>query len=638
MYLVVNNKKIELTEGAISIKKTNNAFTFGKYTLSRTQSFKVPKTAENRKVFGLGRVDLFGSEERRKFDAQLVIGAVSHDGELYVTEVTDKDYKCTFVFGELLPLKQFSEIKTLAEALGEENEQTIRISSGKYASRNDLAFVDNVLYINENTLYATEQQISPTRNVGNIIMPSIRVRDIFELLNEKTQLQIDTTRISNNVRIILSKFGDSEKTDITLAKTSLNVVSPENNMKSIITMFSPYHVTCQTGGRGQREEVSSKFYVMENISLIFPEDFPDDLFLVADYTHYESWTGWVEVDLQFFGDYSFDWSVQKVTSLSEERERATYGIPLAGRTIEVDARYRDYYNENNTQSIRVFPRLSFFRKSNFHNTTQALSDENHYRGFFGGDATPFNFTFKRVTKSVRNVNGNPLEAFLLSNLPDISPLDLFTALAVADGSYVVIENGKLTTRSYTDSYFASMYTNVDLKNVTQIGTMHRQGITSGQNNIIEYKSDRVAENERLIFAFPVDNENLEEEKKIYTIPFNEGTSIDGNLYIDDIQEEKGDFGVRWEKFSVKSKEPTLASAGSGDFMRRTGGGTLLATRELLRKIYNASTKIVVSTKMNYFEFSQIKETTLFIFRGKKFAWQDVSYNSGNVKLTLYKLD
>ena len=51
--------------------------------------------------------------------------------------------------------------------------------------------------------------------------------------------------------------------------------------------------------------------------------------------------------------------------------------------------------------------------------------------------------------------------------------------------------------------------------MTQIGTMHRQGITSGQNNKIEYKSDRVAENERLIFNFPVDNENLEEEKNLY---------------------------------------------------------------------------------------------------------------------------
>lgn len=633
MYLVVNNKKIELTEGAISIKKTNNAFTFGKYTLSRTQSFKVPKTAENRKVFGLGRVDLFGSEERRKFDAQLVIGAVSHDGELYVTEVTDKDYKCTFVFGELLPLKQFSEIKTLAEALGEENEQTIRIARGRYASRDDLAFVDNVLYINENTLYETEQQTSPPRNVGNKIMPSVRVRDIFEILNEKTQLQVDTSKISNSVRIILSKFGDSEKTDITLAKTSLNVVATENNMKSIITMFSPFHVTCQTGGRGQREEVSSKFYVMENISLTFPEDFPDDLFLVADYTHYERWSGWVEVDLQFFGDYSFDWSVQNVTSLSEERERKTYGIPLAGRTIEVDARPRVYNSDDNTQMLKVFPRLSFFRKSNFHNTTQASSERNHYRGFFGGDATPFNFTFKRVSKSVTNANGSPLEAFLLTNLPDISPLDLFTALAVVDGSFVVIENGKLTTRSYSDNFY-----NVDLKNVTQIGTMHRQGITNGQNNIIEYKSDRVPENERLIFDFPVDNENLEEEKKIYTVPFNEGRSIDGNLYIDDIQEQKGDYEIRWERFSIKSKEPTLASTGTGDFMKRTGGGTLLATRELLQKIYNASTKIVVSTKMNYFEFSQIKETTLFIYRGKQFAWQDVSYNNGNVKLTLYKLD
>lgn len=619
MYILVDKKKLDLTNSNISVKRTNNAFAWGKYTLSRTQTFNVPKTPNNLAILGLARLDIYGTQERKKYDAELVEGVVVYQGLLHITEVTPTMYKCTFVYGDLLSLKKLSEIKKISEVL---EEQTIVIGDTKKANASNINFVDNVLYLNKNVEYKLD---TSTWSYSRV-MPSIEVAGIIERINANLDVQLDANVISRDYRIILNKFGGSKKTGVVLAKTDLNTIAPNSDLKNVITIdFVQDLITCTTGNRGSYNVIPGKFFSMKGVSLTFPQDFPEDLFLVADYTHYEPWDGFVKVDLEFFGDYSFDWAEREVTSLSGEGTRATKGLPLAGKVVEVSASSRTYYNATNTQSVNVFPRISFYRKTDFHNTTQSGESINHYKGFFNGDASPFSFTFSVEKDVVKNALGNPNTALLLDNLPDISPLDLYTAMAVLQGKFVVLEDGVITmqTLDYGEE--------IELRDVEVVDSINRQGPTSGQHNLISFKNSDVPEEERIIVDYTTENENLDAEKKIYTFPFAEGVNVRGNIFLNDIREVLSDYG-RWYNFDVQSKEPSIAIANANsELMQRVPFGTNM----FLEQIYFASTKVSLSCRMNFLQYSQIKENTIFLYNGKRYIWSDAQFKNNNVKFTLY---
>lgn len=621
MKLYIEGNEIELRQGSFSFKKTNNAFTFGKFTLSRTQTLTIPKTPANKQVFGFTRVDEYGTGERRKYDAHIIIGAIPYDGYFYLTDVTSDAFKGTFVYGDMYKLKTLSEIKKLSDVLDDMN---IHIDSTKKANASDLSYVDNVLYLNKSSIYEISEQPSYGWSYAHL-MPSINLQEMFAKINTKIPIRLNPDPIKAGMRMILGSFKSSEFLNVIYEKTSINVISPNNT----ITVQEMENVANTTGARGNQDITAMKTLQISNVSLTFPLDFPDDLFLVADYTHFENWSGWVVVDLEFFGNYYFDWEQRQGNSLDYEGERETRGLPLAGRTIEVVRKSRTYYNSTNTQSVTIFPRLSFFRKNDFHNIyIDATSSTGRYAGFFTGDASPFSFTFSSMVQDVtKGTYDKPLGAFLLANLPEISPLNLYSALATLQNMYVVVNDDYATMTAWEEGRY------IDLQNVIQVSSIKREAITSARNNLIDFKSDKIIESERIIVNYNTQNENLEAEKKIYTFPFSEGGNSAGNVFVNDITEEPDADLPRWSKYSVSAQEPTIAIANSNsEYLQRIN----FTKNELLSKIYTASTMLSLSCYMNFFEFNQIKENTIFIYQGQKFVWTDAQFNNNVVKFTLLK--
>lgn len=621
MKLYIDGNEIELKQGSFSFKKTNNAFTFGKFTLSRTQTLNIPKTPANMQVFGFGRVDEYGVGERKKYDAQIIVGAIPYNGYFYLTEVTTDAFKGTFVYGDIYKLKTLSEIKKISDVLDDEK---IYIDSRKKANANDLSFVDNVLYLNKNSTYKIN--ITPSYGWSYAkLMPSINLQEMFARINAKTPIIFDQYAINGDMRMILGDFKASEFSNVIYSKISINVISASNT----IEIGQTENVANTTGVRGNRDLTKMKELLINNVSLTFPLDFPDDLFLVADYTHYESWSGWVVVDLEFFGDYSFDWELRQRNSLAYEGERDTRGLPLAGRTIEVITKSRTYYNSTNTQSVTIGPRLSFFRKNDFHNIyIDENSDTGRYAGFFTGDASPFSITFPSLVQEItRGTFDVPYSALLLANLPEISPLNLYSALATLQNKYVVVFDNYVTMQDWTEGDY------IDLQNVIQVSSIKREAITTAQNNLIDFKSDKILESERIIVNYNTQNENLENEKKIYTFPFSEGTNSEGNIFVNDIEEEPDAELPKWSKYAVSAQEPTIAIANANsEYLQRVN----FVKNELLNKIYTESTMLSLSCYMNFFEFNKIKENTILIYQGQKFVWTDAQFNNNVVKFTLFK--
>lgn len=624
--IVLDNGILEIENLKISIKKQNNGYNFGKFVLDRTQTISVPKTPKNMQLLDLGDFHYYGTNERRYYNAQLVGEGIAENGTLYIDKIEDEDFRCVFVFSQFQALKELSTEK-IATRL-EPYDQKIIVDATTPANAENIDLVAGVYYYNNNVL-------DQTYTSYGIIMPSIGVKKLLEVANAVYSQQVSINVVDDYRIIIAGKLNDATREEVIFAKNGINAVSPAQNLKTIVTTYVDYNVANVTGNRGSQNEQAMLVYDLDGCTLQFPDDFPDDVFLVADYTHYEPWDGFVKVDLDFFGSYSFDWEQRIIgTSISEEGERSSIGLPLAGKSVEIPyIKDRTYYNSSNTSQVVVIPRVSFFKKTDFHNTKSTVSDNSYrYAGFLKGDASPFIFNFAEVKKNVdtNNYYKNVTAAYLLDNLPDISFLQLYSTIAFLQGKIVVRDsNNRLTMQSYDN------YEVVTLSNIISIGTVERVGLAEAKKNIIEFEeTSTTAENDRIKDIYYTDNDIYKEEDVLYTLPFSEGRDLQGNLFINDIKDLSAQEELpKWTKYELVGDTFTIAKNNGGTFLQRVAS----PYNDLLRRIMYHSTRINVTVYMSLYEYNKIKETTRLIVQGTMCVWTSSTWNDNKAKFVLQKI-
>lgn len=624
--IVLDSGILEIENLKISIKKQNNGYNFGKFVLDRTQTISVPKTPKNMQLLDLGDFHYYGTNERRYYNAQLVGEGIAENGTLYIDKIEEDEFRCVFVFSQFQALKELSTEK-IATRL-EPYDQEIIVDATTPANAENIDLVAGVYYYNNNMLDQTYASYG-------IIMPSIGVKKLLEVANAVYSQQVSINVVDDYRIIIAGKLNDATREEVIFAKNGINAVSPAQNLKTIVTTYVGYNVANVTGGRGSQNEQAMLVYNLDGCTLQFPDDFPDDVFLVADYTHYEPWDGFVKVDLEFFGDYSFDWEQRIIgTSISEEGERSTIGLPLAGKSVEIPyIKSKTYYNSSNTSQVEVIPRVSFFKKTDFHNTKSTVSDNAYrYAGFFTGDASPFIFNFAEVKKNVNTNNyyKNVTSAYLLDNLPDISFLQLYSTIAFLQGKIVVRDsNNRLTMQSYDN------YEVVTLSNIISIGTVERIGLAEAQKNIIDFEeTSTTAENDRIKDIYYTDNDIYKEEEIIYTLPFSEGKDLQGNLFVNDIKDLSAQEELpKWTKYELVGDTFTIAKNNGGVFLQRVAS----PYNDILRRIMYHSTRINVTVYMSLYEYNKIKETTRLIVQGTMCIWTSSTWNDNKAKFVLQKI-
>lgn len=617
--LMVDGVILDMAPISLSIKKENNAFTFGKLQLSRTQSFTIKKTGKNMSVLGRGDFVNYGAKERILHDAYMYGSGINAVGKLYVTEVEDH-FKCMFIFGDLLPLKEIAEVKKMSDVL-EPYDVELQIGASSSASGNELSYYECVRYWNkwaQNERYLTYAYY----------LPSYDVRKLFEYANNTFDVPFDLTQIPN-YRLVQPPIKNAERKDIVLAKDGINTFSSAQNTKLMFSTIQRTLINDITGQLGAVNRVNIKCYYTNTIGeLTFPEDFPDDIFFVVDYTHFEQWSGQVVVDLLFLGGYEFDWELRTITSdISQEGERATKGAPLAGQTIEIPRLLpRTYYNENNTQQEYVYPRLSFYRKSDFHNTGGGNTLQ--YRGFTK-DASPFNFTFPSVTRQAKREDGLLWYSWAQDNLPSMSFLDLYNAVAFLQNKYITYQNGSITMNTL---YFDEV---IELKNIINVETMERRGLTDAQRALVEWKySDVVSEALRKKIIYTTENEMLDEEKTMFKIPFSCGEPLPNNdVFINDVQ--RINYDEDWESTNVEwqGNEHTIAIAGEGEMLKYVQ----IPRSALFDFIQNQSTRISVKCEMSLLEYEKIKENNIIYYGNARWVWVSSTWQKNKAKFVLQKI-
>ena len=600
--LNINGNNLDLYPVSLSYKRTNNAFTFGKLTLNRTQSFKIPKTPNNLRIFNDLFVQTEGQSERRYFDAQLQCSAFVENGQLYIDGVYEKDISCVFIFGSLIELKKIAETKNMAEVLEPYDMSVLDAPSI------DAKLATQLIYMYDVVSYRNEYVQSYGRYW--YIMPSTSVRDLLACANDLYGQTFDLDVIAKNYRIIQNKVNSATRNNVVFAKTSLNEASPNENLKSLFTfnqgaanVYSDSGVIGSWKGSGVIE-----YKTIADTDIQFPNDFPTDIFVLWNKSRYDKTSGKVNVEVEFFGGYSFDTGLRTVNSLADEGTRATTGEPLAGRTI----------------TIPTNKGFSFYRKDNFHNTQGAGgSANNNYRGFFDGDATPFEFTMP-VVSIVHNQKYNV--SLMCDNLPKMSFVDLYNSIAILQGKYVTYLDNKLTMIDYSD-FNQRIY----LKNVISLQNIKREGLTKGRHNLINFKKNNiVAPAYELYDDYTSNNETINETETIYTIPYSEGEEYTSNndLYLNDVAALDGN------KFVFRSDEFTIAEVvEDGDFLKRVS----LQDIDLLRRIYQKSTRIEVNCEMSLFEYMIIKENNTIIYAHCEWVWISATWQKNRAKFVLQKI-
>lgn len=609
--IIVDGVRLDLLPANLSYKRTNNAYSFGKLTLNRTQSFKLPKTQKNMQLFGCGLPYAFGEGERRYFDAQLQGSGFVENGLIYVDSIDAEEITCIFIFGNLIKLKEISNVKNMAEVLGEYDSaiSAPAYTGTKLANATDLQLYDAVQYRN---------QYNPSYGYYDYIMPSVSVRGLLNCANEIYGEIFDLSPIPD-YRIIQSTTKSASREPVVFAKTSLNVASPAEDLKKLFTYREgAYNIYSDTGNVGSYQaKAMIEYLTLRDSEIKMPADLPEDVFIVQDSSRYDNATGKVNVDVEFFGGYSFETDLRTVNSLAEEGTRATIGEPLAGRTITIPR------NKS----------FSFYSKANFHNTQGAGgSSQNNYRGFFSGDLSPFEFIMPVVSLKEEGelATGNSFLTYMIDNLPKMSFVDLYNSVAILAGGYMTYANNKVTVGYYGGDVYP-------LKNVISHGKLKRVGLTSAQNNYIQFEeSEAVKPANRIIQNYPTVNSLLDEEAIVYKFPFSEGEEYtdnndlqSSNVVISKVAEE----GTGYKPIELLSDAPIIAIAGDGQYLKRV----TLQSNSSLKRIQQDSTQIEVTCYMTLFEFMSIKEQITIEYLHQRWAWISATWQKDKAKFVLQRI-
>ena len=581
MQLLCNGVLLDLYDNAgLQFTHNNPLFAFDKLECERTTQFKLPCTPTNDAVFALARVPAYaGTGMRRKFAAELQAGTVIKKGYLYISKFDGTDYEAIFVTGEFIGLQAVKNLGKIADLVSYSDTVVMGatpVSPGA-AINTDWA---NVAYGKPN---------------ADRIKPSILLQSIYDDICAAHNIWAQAWPASlTGLRWVVGKAKGvkqsmqfkCEITDITQP-----LASPANNYNSVqfdATMFEaadPYLYMITLISVHQYYKVV-QYKARTNCKIVFPQDWPNNMYMVDlsgnSGDHYAGGDS-----ATFYGDRWFEVPVNGSVT--------PQGDPLAGRTIQLNA--GDCF--------------SFVASDCYVNRReQILGEWKNDVGFMLDDAhAGYAATYAIEVQSVSDDVPTGDICRMQDNLPDITFTEFLKMIAALAGCVL----------NYTDAngiVFEPLnvagYTTHELSQLTKRSEVSRTFSDYAQHNYVKFKSaDYVLE--KLTVDYAIDNDNLDVEKTLLTIPCSEGREVDGNLYIE------GD-------------EPTVG----------TGTGALLARVALprvtgLQTLCNMSTQIKVSARLTLAKYDAIAATAKILCDNTQYVWTQRSWQDDVGTFTLAKV-
>lgn len=148
MELLINGERLDLSGDKLALKFTSKVMGIDKMEASRSQTFALPMTPRNMRIFGFPhRADMLSAPVRDTFSAQLTYDGGVIYGTFKVTGVTQEQVSGTLIYGELSPLITDWYKKKLNELFISSEHFMLRY--GAYFFENSRNF-NNALYYNGN--------------------------------------------------------------------------------------------------------------------------------------------------------------------------------------------------------------------------------------------------------------------------------------------------------------------------------------------------------------------------------------------------------------------------------------------------------------------------------------------------------
>lgn len=625
MRLLCNGKELELADGSsLTFKKQNVLFAFDNMSCERTVSFDIPATPVNDAILGLSRLpELPGEGMRRKFDAILEDGLVQKSGYIYVGSYKGGKYSAIFVSGELVQLQRLKDLGKISDILKGEGM--------RYATEYGAQAIRPVSgYTFGNVLYHLPYTDTPE---SQVVMPSVGVGEILGLIQYVTGVRM-TTSLPGDVnyqRLVLTSLNPFE--EISARYTAVHHESYGTDqgynqygtthdfvLEANISSAFDWLVSKEQVQQEWVNENGTKLYAYPTmltakttLAVTFPDDFPDDYYVIADPR--------VNTYMTFLGGYSFS----KVSDYSIQR----YGEPLAGRTI-------------------IIPKGQ---------TWLVVTDE-HYRYSYNAMRWKFTSSLEPFTLGIsggEEINKGDT-VVLANNLPEVSVVEFLHAIAATTGR--VLSFSAVNGVQF-DSVNLASFSQLDITDrVISRDELTRKFSDYAQHNIIKTKqSEWVRHFETADYR--VDNDNLEAEKELLTIPFSEAnawyngvleirlpyTDKDGN----DIKGEeevvlasyyeigKEHIDPSWpedeDEWTDEMWEQWFRWLDTSDQLKRI----TFPLNAGIKSLCDASTSLTLKARLTLQEYESITEHTAILYAGTRYVWTEAQYSKGVVTLKLSKI-
>lgn len=464
----------------------------------RTDTFTLPRTERNMQFFqAFKNLNFWNDSMNSRFACTLQMNEQAYRGILYVASLTEKGFNCNFIWSR--------------------NHSALR-NMGLNKKIKEWQFSDYILFgetaVNAsqggNALFKTLKYKS---KYGNTLMPAINLKQL--LAKCLTAQGISNTWATETIQngdlwavCPSAKTLEKSKATFQRERTSANYIEQSIQQSVMLNTISLtgngtdlsmytedinrliyYDEQYKNGATWAIRRMKGSYTALKakmNISLTFPEDFPDDAFCASI-----QGDGLSQSASVFFGEYEFAWDASGLQ---------TSGQPLAGRKINIPkgAIFGILYANDYVFNPDPFP-PSIEAKRGWVLTSKNTA-----------------YTIQIEATESEAVSGDIIR--LQENLPDISIKDLWLTICASQNKIGLLDGDILHNLSNNIS-------NIDVTfDIIEIQSVEKRVLDFEQKNWIKTKHEDWTEpTDYVDIALTCANKNLEKEHIIYEIPFADGS-------------------------------------------------------------------------------------------------------------------
>lgn len=464
----------------------------------RTDTFTLPRTERNLQFLqAFKNINFLNSSMNSQFACTLQMNEQAYQGILYVASLTTKGFNCNFIWSD--------------------NHSQLR-NMGLDKKIKEWQFSDYVLYgekaVNAsqggNALFKTLKYKS---KYGNVLMPAINLKQL--LAKCLTAQGISNTWANETIQngdlwavCPSAKTLEKSKATFQRVRTSAGYIEQSTQQSTMLNTISLvgsgtdlsmyteethrliyYDEQYKNGSTWNIRRMKGSYTALKakmNISLTFPEDFPNDAFCASIQGDGISQSASV-----FFGEYEFAWDASGLQ---------TSGQPLAGRKINIPKGtiFGILYVNDYAFNPEPFP-PSIEAKRGWVLTAKNTA-----------------YTIQVEATESEAVSGDIIR--LQENLPDISIKDLWLTICASQNKIGLLKDNILS------NFYLDLYSNDVTFDIVEIQSVEKRVLDFEQKNWIKTKHEDWTEpTDYVDIALTCANKNLEKEHTIYEIPFSDGS-------------------------------------------------------------------------------------------------------------------